>query len=236
MRDVTEAWRRIDAGGVIRPLVQIVRGTGVRFVGFGGPPGAGKSTIAQAVAAELPEALVISLDDFYLSRAERRERGLEWRGPPGSHDLPALVAVLDQLRSRQTPVTVRRFSAEIDDRIEPIVVTREPSHVFLDGWLLGHLGDGYDAIVDRLDLLVFFEVPTDVARARRFGREASLREHGGGFSEDEMQRFWDEVLGPGIPRWVVGAKRSADLVIETNENDVRRVAASSEAVEAALRG
>ncbi|MEX0874078.1 MAG: hypothetical protein WD646_05095 [Actinomycetota bacterium] len=241
MTNVTSEWNRraraLDArdnGIIAKPLAHIARESGLRIVGIGGPPGAGKSTIAQLVAEELADVLVMSLDDFYLSKTERSARGLRWRGPPGSHDLSALLDVLDGLPERRVPIETPKFSAEIDDRVEPITITEPPDYVLLEGWLLGHRGDGYDAVLDRLDLMTFLDVDEETARARRFDREAALREHGSGFSEQEMQSFWDEVLGPGIPRWVRSAKESADLVFEMPLGNLRSVHTTSPLVLAAL--
>lgn len=215
------------------PLARIVA-SGPRIVGIAGPPGGGKSTLARLVADEVG-ALVVSMDDYYLSKAERAARGLRWRGPPGSHDVAALLDVLDRIRASRGPLTMQRFSAENDDRVDPVTIGSPPAHAIVEGWVLGHRSDGYGEILDRLDLLVFFGVPLSTARARRFEREASLREAGGGFSEHEMQRFWDEVLAPGIDRWVRDAKESADLVIETDDTGaLRSVSTSSASVLAVL--
>jgi hypothetical protein len=40
-----------------------------------------------------------------------------------------------------------------------------------------------------------------------------LRSKGGGFSEEKMQAFWDEVLGPGIATVIPAARARADLVV-----------------------
>lgn len=176
------------------------------------------------------------MDDYYLSKQDRAARGLPWRGPPGSHDVGALVEVLDRIRVGHVPIMVQRFSPEIDDRIDPVTIAPVPTHVIVEGWVLGHRRDGYAEILDRLDLLVFFDVPVPTARARRFAREASLRETGGGFSEQDMQRFWDEVLAPGLDRWVRDAKQAADLVIElVDTGSLRAVSTSSASLLAALR-
>jgi uridine kinase len=241
MTNVTSEWKRLarrlearDNAVISKPLAHIVRELDLRVVGIGGPAGSGKSTIAELMADELGEVLVMSLDDFYLSRDERSSRGLRWRGPPGSHDLAALLDVLDGIRERRVPIDIPKFSAEIDDRVEPITITRAPNYVLLEGWLLGHRGDGYDAILDRLDLMTFLDVDDETTRTRRFDREAALREHGGGFSKQEMQSFWDEVLGPGIPRWVRSAKESADLVFEMPLGNLRSVHTTSSMVLAGL--
>jgi uridine kinase len=229
MRDVTRAWR--DLGSTpSKQFASLLTRLDARVVGIAGPPGAGKSTFAHAVADGIDE-LVISMDDFYLSRAERSERGLTWRGPPGSHDVTALIDVLDALRAEHAPVTVPRFSAEIDDRVEPVVVDRVPGRVLVEGWVLGHRADGYEEILDRLDLLMFLDVPVQIARTRRFAREQSLR---GGFSAAQMQRFWDEVLEPGLTKWVREAHEAADVVLKMPGDVVERALTRSDAVEALL--
>lgn len=237
MRDVTEEWCRLamslgSRDQIAGPLGRVV--SGHRIVGIAGPPGGGKSTLARLVADEAG-ALVVSMDDYYLSKDERAERGLLWRGPPGSHDVAALIDTLEEIREGRASLTIPRFSAEIDDRIDPVTIASAPSLAIVEGWVLGHRGDGYDAILDRLDLLVFFDVPISTARARRFEREAGLREKGGGFSEADMRRFWDEALAPGLERWVVEARESADIVISTDRNgELRSVTTSSEIARAAL--
>jgi uridine kinase len=232
--NVTAVWRGRD-DGVVTTLASVIRVVDAHLVGIAGPPGGGKSTFARSVADELGDALVVSLDDYYLSQKERHDHGLRWRGPPGSHDLVGLLELLDRIRNGSGPITVQRFSAEIDDRIEPTTLPSVPPHVLLEGWVLGHRDDGYEQILDRLDLFVFLDIDEKIARARRFARETRLREHGGGFSEDEMQRFWDEVLEPGMQRWVRTAREGADLVIEVNASDeLLSARTTSEAVVSAL--
>jgi len=235
MEDVTGIWRRI--GDVPAAFAHIIRTAGLRIVGLAGAPGSGKSTIANDVIRELgPNALLLSQDDFYYSKLERAERGFSWRGPPGSHDLPALIDVLDRIRDNKSPLIVPRYSPELDDRIEPKVVQEVPGHVLLEGWVMGHRSEGYEEILDRLDLLVFIDVDEAVAKLRRFAREAKLRSSGAGFSADEMRRFWKEVLEPGLSRWVSDAKADADLVIALDASGRLRSAHTKSAVVMAALG
>ena len=120
--------------------------------------------------------------------------------------------MLDALRDGHA-VDAPRYSAEIDDRIDPLHIEAGCSVVLLDGWLIGHAADGYERILERLDLVAFVDTPFDVALERRFGREADLRARGGGFSSEQMQEFWDDVLEPGIRTVLPGAKANADLVL-----------------------
>lgn len=199
-------------------FADVVRRLGPKVVGLAGPPGAGKSTLARATAAELTDALVVSTDDYYLSKEQRRERGLTFRGPPGSHDVAGLIGLLEAVRSGRGPITVQRFSSDLDDRIEPERHEKAPGCLVLEGLILGCRLDGYARILELIDLLVFLDVDEETAKARRFARENELRAHGGGFTEEEMQQFWDEVLEPGVKTWVQDAKAGADLVIRLAED------------------
>ena len=217
-------------------LADVIRRLDASIVGIAGPPGGGKSTLARATAASLGDALAVSTDDYYLSKEERRSRGMKFRGPPGSHDVAGLVALLDAVRSGRGPLTVRRFSSELDDRLEPETYEEVPRWFLLEGLILGYRGNGYGAILDRLDLFVFLDVDEETAKARRFAREAELRRHGGGFSEQEMQAFWDEVLQPAIEQWVRKARDESDLMIRVGkQNEIVSAKASNEAVLSALR-
>ncbi|MFT7221999.1 MAG: D-glycerate 3-kinase, partial [Candidatus Azotimanducaceae bacterium] len=92
-----------------------------------GAQGSGKSTLAGMLAIVLLEGFgvttnVISLDDFYLSKADRLRLAanvhpmLSTRGVPGTHDIAWLSDVLDAHRksvSTQCPV----FNKATDDRV-----------------------------------------------------------------------------------------------------------------------
>lgn len=206
----------------IAPVIQLIRASHPRVFAISGPVGAGKSTIATAVSESLAtiglRAVTLSMDDFYLSRAERDRRGIAWRAAPGSHDLDLMVQTLAAIQEQSHPLVLPRFEMSRDDRIADERLEEAPDLALFEGWLIGYGGDGYDRILPHLDWHLHLDVPKDVARERRFGRETRLRERTGrAFSPEEMQRFWDEVLGPGIDRWVPASADHADIVVRFDE-------------------
>lgn len=119
--------------------------------GITGVPGCGKSTLAALLArAGKARGLVVvalSIDDFYLSRRERRALGravhplLATRGPPGTHDLALACRMLDGLREFRYGdcVPLPRFD-KIGDRRRPPsrwpLVRHRPDLVVFEGWFL----------------------------------------------------------------------------------------------------
>lgn len=118
-------------------------------VGICGPQGSGKSTltalVAQLLAARDLTVAALSIDDLYLTRAERTELAravhplLATRGVPGTHD-PALgLAVLDAL-GRPGTTALPRFDKAADDRAPVADWPRETGPVdvvLLEGWCVG---------------------------------------------------------------------------------------------------
>jgi uridine kinase len=220
------------SGDLAATLAASVVAAGHRVVGLAGPPGGGKTTLVTAMADHVrrlaPGArpLAVSLDDVYLPRAERDARGIRFRAQPGSHDLEAARALLDAVRDGATKLTVPRFDHGTDDRREPESIEGPVSPLLLEGLFVGLEAHGYDVVTERLDVLVYLDAPTVLARGRRLTRESGLREASGGllgFSEAEMAAFWREVLEPGITRWVRPIRARADLVVTLD--DQGRVAA-----------
>ena len=79
-------------------------------VSVSGAPGTGKTTLANELACAFQQVFgvnsaIVSLDDFYLPRAKRVDLAKSihplaiTRGPPGTHDVEALVHVIKKLRT-----------------------------------------------------------------------------------------------------------------------------------------
>jgi len=220
--DSTEDSWSLMRTGCVAPVVQLIRASHPRLFAISGPVGAGKSTVATAVSRSLAKvgmrAVALSLDDFYLSREERERRGIAWRAAPGSHDLDLMVQTLAAIQNGSEPLCLPRFDPSRDDRSTDERLDASPDVVLFDGWIIGYDGDGYGRILPYLDWHLHLAVPTDVARERRFDRETKLREKtGGAFSPEEMERFWDEVLGPGMDTWVPASAEHADIVVQFTE-------------------
>lgn len=136
------------------PLSETIAGwakdrTAPLVVGICGPQGSGKSTLT-ALVARLLEArglkvATLSIDDLYLSRAERQRLAqtvhplLATRGVPGTHD-PALgLSVLGGL-AHQGPTALPRFDKAADDRAPQAdwpVFEGPADIVLLEGWCVG---------------------------------------------------------------------------------------------------
>ena len=206
----------------VAPVVQLILASHPRVFAISGPVGAGKSTVAGAVARSLANvgmsAVALSLDDFYLSRAERERRGIRWRAAPGSHDLDLMVETLTAIQKGSRPLVLPRFDPSRDDRSADERLDDAPDVVLFDGWIIGYEGQGYEQILPYIDWHLHLDVPREIARERRFAREAKLREETGrAFTPEKMQEFWDEVLGPGFDTLVPASAEHADIVVRFTE-------------------
>jgi D-glycerate 3-kinase len=121
------------------------------LVGLSGAQGSGKSTLAAFLVQHLRahhglRAAALSLDDVYLTRAERQHLAVTvhplfaTRGPPGTHDLALFRDIVSALRQGHGEIAVPRFLKAADDRAPRADWTcvEAPVDVILfEGWCLG---------------------------------------------------------------------------------------------------
>ncbi|WP_298036213.1 hypothetical protein [uncultured Desulfuromonas sp.] len=128
---------------------------GPLLVGINGAQGAGKSTLCRLLQTVLEQGwgrrvASLSIDDLYLTRAERRGLAkrvhplLATRGVPGTHDVELglrLLGALRQLRDGRR-LTVPVFDKAIDDRLpkdEWRHVDGPLDVILFEGWCVGAL-------------------------------------------------------------------------------------------------
>ncbi|MEQ1497513.1 MAG: kinase [Novosphingobium sp.] len=118
-------------------------------VGICGAQGSGKTTLCAALEAALTAqgaaAATLSLDDLYLTLAERQALAQQvhplfcTRGVPGTHD-PALGLAVIAALDRKQPAPLPRFDKGTDDRAPPQSWPHAPARtqvLLLEGWCLG---------------------------------------------------------------------------------------------------
>jgi D-glycerate 3-kinase len=163
---------RIAASGRPAPLI----------VGLTGPQGSGKSTLAAQLPGPLSalglRAAVLSLDDLYLTRAERQRLAREvhplfaTRGVPGTHDVALGARVLASLgEARET--CVPSFDKAADDRRPRDQWPRfdGPADVIVfEGWCVGARPQPPAALVAPINALERARDPDGVWR--RYANDA----------------------------------------------------------------
>ena len=154
------------------------------MLGITGPPGGGKSTLAQAIVDELgSDAALVGMDGFHLAQAELVRLGRRDRmGAPDTFDAGGYVALLRRLRdATEDVVYAPEFRREIEEPINaavavarevPLVVT-EGNYLLLDQGPWAHVRELLDEAwyvmqeeETRLRLLI--------ARHIEFGKDAEF--------------------------------------------------------------
>src|SRR5690349_19958109 len=117
-------------------------------IGLAGAQGSGKSTMAPRIISRLAgaglRAAVLSLDDFYLTRAERAGLAttvhprLVTRGVPGTHDAALLSAALDDMLRGEDAQNPRFVKASYDRLDGDWCTNADPlDAIILEGWCIG---------------------------------------------------------------------------------------------------
>jgi pantothenate kinase len=107
------------------------------ILGIAGPPGAGKSTLANAIVdAVETDARLVGMDGFHLAQRElhRLDRA-ERKGAPDTFDAHGYVALLSRLRSNAEPVVYAPwFDRSIEEPIAcAVAIEREVPLVVTEG-------------------------------------------------------------------------------------------------------
>ena len=122
-------------------------------IGIHGGQGSGKSTLSHALAALYRQAfgwntVVLSIDDLYLSHAERQTLAasvhplLATRGVPGTHDAELGMHLLEQLRALPAggQLQIPAFDKASDDRLPADqwhTITGPVDLILFEGWCVG---------------------------------------------------------------------------------------------------
>ncbi|WP_412543694.1 nucleoside/nucleotide kinase family protein [Longispora sp. K20-0274] len=147
-----------------------------RLLGVTGPPGAGKSTLAAALVAAVPGAVLVPMDGFHLADVELTRLGRRDRkGAPDTFDSAGFVALLRRVRADDEDVV---YAPAFDRRLEepvagsvpvprgaPLVVT-EGNYLLVD--------DGpWSAVRGLLDEVWYLDVAADLRLDRLVSRHVA---------------------------------------------------------------
>jgi pantothenate kinase len=188
-----------------------------RFIlGVTGAPGAGKSTLAAAVAARAPRpAALVPMDGFHLDDSVLAAlRRVERKGAPDTFDAAGFVQLLRRLRARDEPVVYAPiFDRDREQAIAgALAVPAEVQIVVVEGNYL--LADGAFADVrGLLDECWYVEIDDDLRRERLVARHMAH-----GRSRDQAQAWVREVDEPNA-RLVTTSRDRADLIVQLGRGE-----------------
>jgi D-glycerate 3-kinase len=123
------------------------------IIGINGSQGSGKTTFTHLLAQVIREICGLkvvgcSIDDFYLTRAEREKLSrkvhplLITRGVPGTHDVQLGLKTFESLinATEETITQIPVFDKSVDDRKsinEWVLVQGRPDIILFEGWCVG---------------------------------------------------------------------------------------------------
>ncbi|WP_238364584.1 nucleoside/nucleotide kinase family protein [Mesobacterium pallidum] len=148
--------------------IRALPGTGRQLIAFAGPPGAGKSTLAEDLVARLgPEAAVVPMDGFHLDNVLLDARGLRPRkGAPQTFDAAGISHAIRRLRG-EDHVILPAFDRTLDKAIAGVVEIGPAQRLCLvEGNYLLSTDGPWAGLAPLFDLRVALDVPMDVLESR----------------------------------------------------------------------
>lgn len=198
-------------GLLIQRARTLAHSGGRRLLGIVGPPGAGKSSLAEGLVQELaPLACHVPMDGFHLANTElARLRLQERKGAPQTFDAGGYVALLERIAACDEEVVYApEYLREIEEPVAgsipvpssvPLVVT-EGNYLLLDQ-------GPWARVRPLLDEVWFVDVEAETRRSLLIGRHIRFGK------EPEAARAWALGTDERNADLVAATKHRADLVV-----------------------
>jgi len=178
----------MDADGLAAHLVTLAADRPRVLVGIAGVPGAGKSTLAEAVATAVAArglpVVVVPMDGFHLADAALARLGrLDVKGAIDTFDGAGYVALLERIRAGGETVWAPAFERELEQPVAGSIGIAEDVRVVLtEGNYLLVPDAPWNRVRSVLDEAWFVEGDDELRRRRlverhiRFGKSSSAAE------------------------------------------------------------
>lgn len=202
--------------GAARLATDLVRLAGDRprlMVAIAGPPGAGKSTFAEALVRELTasgeSAVVVPMDGFHFDDVILQSRGQRSRkGAAFTFDSAGLEVLLQRIRQREEDVAIPIFDRALElSRAGAAIVSAETRFVLVEGNYLLLRDEPWCRLHGLFDFRVFLDVPISELQRRLLLRIQSF-----GYSAEHAERW---LAGNDLPniRHVLESSVVADMTV-----------------------
>ncbi len=196
---------------LVRRAARLAASGSRRILGIAGPPGAGKSTLAEVVVAELDGlATLVPMDGFHLSNSELRRLGRRNRkGAPDTFDAAGYVALLRRLAANDEDVV---FAPEFDrEQEEPVAdavaVPRATPLVVTEGNYLLVPEPPWAAVRDLLSEAWYVDIDPTTRVDRLIGRHVH---YGRTREEAEAWVYESDEVNAGV---VAATRDRADVIV-----------------------
>ncbi|MBL4603898.1 MAG: AAA family ATPase [Emcibacteraceae bacterium] len=179
----------------------------MKIITISGASGSGKTTLADYIHKSKPGSLLLSIDRYYLSKAEQIDKnGFFNFDYPAALDIDLLKNHLQELRNDgQANVPIYDFT--ISERAGFELVTAKGT-VIIEGLFAGSLLAGIS------DFNIFVDVDLDLALLRRIKRDMEER---GRTLESVTNQYINDVR-PAYFKHVAHIKTTADITLTNNQS------------------
>ncbi len=180
------------------------------ILGITGPPGAGKTTVAHAIASAFDDAVHIPMDGFHLADVQLHRLGsLDSKGAIDTFDAFGYLALIARIRRRpKQTIYAPAFDRDIEQPIAgSIAVPPETRLVVTEGNYLLDDEDPWPAVNARLDEVWYVDVPREERRRRLVARHIEF-----GKSREEAEAWVRDVDERNAER-IERHRDRADLVL-----------------------
>ena len=179
------------------------------LLGITGPPGAGKSSLAEAVLRAVPGSVLVPMDGFHLAQRVLDEAGLAARkGAPETFDRDGFAALLQRVRDQDADAPVvyaPEFRRDLEEPIAGAIAVRPSTRLVVTE---GNYLLLWPEVAALLDEVWWVDLP-DAERHRRL-----VARHAAFGKPPEQAQAWALGSDEANARLVAPGRARADVIVE----------------------